>query len=151
MTKAEAIELLEDVIGAVEDNQGRDYDTAFRMAIKALTQDSALSNRFCRTVKDLINKQDAIKTMCNAVCEYDVLHYPDCDQIKYCDEIQALISLPSADAVEVIRCGCCEWWKCNPNTTEYGTCKKVSYDDFEVIMDSDDFCSYGVRRKDGEV
>lgn len=46
---------------------------------------------------DLISRQDAIKTMCNAVCEYDVPHYPDCDQIKYCDEIQALISLSSAE------------------------------------------------------
>jgi len=55
----------------------------------------------------------------------------------------------SADAVEVVRCGRCEWWKCNPNTTEYGVCKKVSYDDFEVVMESDDFCSYG-ERKGGE-
>lgn len=46
---------------------------------------------------------------------------------------------------EVVRCGCCEWWKCNPNTEEYGVCKKVSYDDFEVVMNSDDFCSYGER------
>lgn len=59
---------------------------------------------------NLINKQDAIKTVCNAVCEYDTLHYPDCDQMKYCDEIQALISLPSADAVEVVRCKDCKHW-----------------------------------------
>lgn len=57
--------------------------------------------------------------------------------------------VPRADAVEVVRCGCCEWWRCNPNTEEYGVCKKVSYDDFEVVMHSDDFCSYG-ERKDGE-
>ena len=36
MTREEAIELLKDVIGFVEDNHGRDYDEAFRMAIKAL-------------------------------------------------------------------------------------------------------------------
>lgn len=42
MTKEEAIELLEDVIGFVEDNQGRDYDTAFRMAIEALKENSIL-------------------------------------------------------------------------------------------------------------
>lgn len=54
------------------------------------------------------------------------------------------------DAVPVVRCGECEYWKCNPNTEEYGVCKKVSYDDFEVVMDSDDFCSYGVRREDSE-
>ncbi len=40
MTKEEAIELLEDVIGFVEDNQGRDYDAAFRMAIEALKENS---------------------------------------------------------------------------------------------------------------
>lgn len=57
--------------------------------------------------------------------------------------------VPRADAVEVVRCGCCEWWRCNPNTEKYGVCKKVSYDDFEVVMHSDDFCSYG-ERKDGE-
>ena len=45
----------------------------------------------------------------------------------------------------IVRCGHCKWWKCNPNTEEYGVCKKVSYDDFEVVMDSDDFCSYGVK------
>jgi hypothetical protein len=36
MTKEGAIELLEDLDGAIEDNHGRDYDEAFRMAIEAL-------------------------------------------------------------------------------------------------------------------
>ena len=39
MTKEEAIELLEDLDGAIEDNQGRDYDEAFRMAIEALEKE----------------------------------------------------------------------------------------------------------------
>lgn len=39
MTREEAIELLEDLEGAIEDNQGRDYDEAFRMAIEALQTD----------------------------------------------------------------------------------------------------------------
>lgn len=39
MTKEEAIELLEDLDGAIEDNQGRDYDEAFRMAVKALKKE----------------------------------------------------------------------------------------------------------------
>lgn len=39
MTKKEAIELLEDLYGAIEDNHGRDYDEAFRMAIEALQTD----------------------------------------------------------------------------------------------------------------
>lgn len=40
MTREEAIELLEDLDGAIEDNHGRDYDEAFRMAIKALSSNS---------------------------------------------------------------------------------------------------------------
>lgn len=39
MTKEEAIELLEDLDRAIEDNQERDYDEAFRMAIKALEKE----------------------------------------------------------------------------------------------------------------
>lgn len=45
---------------------------------------------------------------------------------------------------KVVRCRECEYWKCNPNTKNYGVCGKVSYDDFEVIMERDDFCSYGI-------
>ena len=40
MTREEAIELLEDLDGAVEDSHGRDYDEAFRMAVKALRMNS---------------------------------------------------------------------------------------------------------------
>lgn len=49
---------------------------------------------------------------------------------------------PTIDAVKVVRCQECEYWKCNPNTNNYGVCGKVSYDDFEVIMERNDFCSY---------
>ena len=72
------------------------------------------------------------------------------DVVNTIDVFEQIKDAPTVDAVEVVRCGRCEWWKCNPNTEEYGVCKKVSYDDFEVVMDSDDFCSYGVRREDGE-
>ncbi|MBQ6800115.1 MAG: hypothetical protein IJP08_03285 [Bacteroidaceae bacterium] len=65
---------------------------------------------------DLISRQDAIKTVCNAVCEYDVPHYPNCDQIKYCDEIQALISLPSADRPKIGN-----WVRINGGVTPGGT------------------------------
>ena len=59
--------------------------------------------------------------------------------------------MPTIDAVEVVRCRKCEYWKRNPNTKNYGVCRKVSYDDFEVVMERDDFCSYGIRRENGEV
>ena len=49
---------------------------------------------------DLISRADAIEAVCKAVCEDDVPIFLECDQIKYCDEIQALLALPSADAVQ---------------------------------------------------
>ena len=38
MTREEAIELLDNLIGFVEDNHGSDYDEALKIAIKALEQ-----------------------------------------------------------------------------------------------------------------
>ena len=38
MTKQEAIDLLDNLIGMIEDNHDSDYDSAIRMAIDALTE-----------------------------------------------------------------------------------------------------------------
>ena len=93
---------------------------------------------------DLISRQAAIDAL-NEVSE----HYTDKGREWHPHVdfmVQVIEDLPS---IEVVRCGECEYWKCNPNTGEYGVCKKVSYDDFEVVMDCDDFCSYGIRRNGG--
>lgn len=50
---------------------------------------------------------------------------------------------PSVDAVEVVRCKECKHWICNPNTEEWGKCKWISDEQFDVVMNADDFCSYG--------
>ena len=42
MTKEEAIDLLDNLIGMIEDNHNSDYDTAFKMAIRALEQKTPL-------------------------------------------------------------------------------------------------------------
>ena len=39
MTKEDAKDLLDNLIGMIEDNHNSDYDTAFQMAIKALEQE----------------------------------------------------------------------------------------------------------------
>ena len=39
MTREEAIDLLDNLIGMVEDNHNSNYDTALQMAIKALEQE----------------------------------------------------------------------------------------------------------------
>ena len=38
MTIEEAIDLLDNLIGMIDDNHGNDYDTALKMAIKALEE-----------------------------------------------------------------------------------------------------------------
>lgn len=87
-----------------------------------------------KSVSDYIKREDAIKAI-----KKDVMGGLNYESI--------LNRLPSADVVEIVRCEDCEHWKCNPNTDKYGACQKVSYDDFEVVMECDDFCSYGERRE----
>lgn len=45
MTRDEAIELLDDMIGLVEDNHGRDYDRALHMAMEALEREKIFEKR----------------------------------------------------------------------------------------------------------
>ena len=52
---------------------------------------------------------------------------------------------PTADVVEVVRCGQCKNWKINPNNLYGGQCR------FSECASIDHFCSRGERkeRKDG--
>lgn len=44
MNKEEAINLLTNLLGIIEDNQQNDYDTALKMAISALEQNKEKKN-----------------------------------------------------------------------------------------------------------
>ena len=59
MTKDKAIELLDNLIGMVEDNHGSDYDKAIHMAIDALK------------VIDAFNEKDLLTDRPCAVCKYN--------------------------------------------------------------------------------
>ena len=50
MTNIEAIDLLDNLIGMLEDNHGSDYDTALKMAINSLKQEP------CKNAVDKIKK-----------------------------------------------------------------------------------------------
>lgn len=52
MTKEKAIDLLDNLIGMTEDNQGNDYDLALKMGIKALEQEPC---------EDAISRAETIK------------------------------------------------------------------------------------------
>ena len=61
MTSAAAIDLLDNLIGMVDDNQGSDYDSALHMAIDALkTQAERTEERTETHACDLISRQAAI-------------------------------------------------------------------------------------------
>ena len=92
MIREEAIEMLEDLDGAIEDNQGRDYDEAFRMAIEALSDHSGEVTEMVK--KDLtsdgtlkVNVSDASKVKRVMVWGENSggLYYLDegCDKCKY--------------------------------------------------------------------
>jgi hypothetical protein len=54
MTKDEAIDLLDNLIGMVEDNHNSDYDTALQMAIEALGQEPCEDAISRQTVLDYL-------------------------------------------------------------------------------------------------
>lgn len=62
MTNKEAIDLLDNLIGMVEDNQGNDYDVAIRMAIEALSKMDSKENYW-------IGCESCDRAMPNGECE----------------------------------------------------------------------------------
>lgn len=58
------------------------------------------------------------------------------------DVVRYLSTLPTVDAVEVVRCKDCKHW------LDYGVCNRhITYP--ALWMEKNDFCSYGERRNDG--
>lgn len=58
MTREEAIDLLDNLIGFVEDNHGSDYDKALKIAIKALEQES----KYADTQERSTRNEQTVKT-----------------------------------------------------------------------------------------
>lgn len=57
MKREEAIDLLDNLKGMIEDSQGNDYDEAFRMAINALKQEpstDAVSRQMIEEIKEIM-------------------------------------------------------------------------------------------------
>lgn len=123
MTKEEAIELLEDLDGAIEDNQGRDYDEAFRMAIEALK---------VKTNGDTISRADAMGA---------VRDHFNADGFKgYCDGQQMMDRIKALPSTEAKPIG--EWiYHIDDlfpfeSTQECSNCNKHQ----PIIINDDNFC-----------
>ena len=60
MTREEAIDLLDNIIGFIEDNHGSDYDKALKIAIEALEQEPFM-NKPC--VSHKVCHEDKVKVL----------------------------------------------------------------------------------------
>ena len=57
---------------------------------------------------------------------------------------RVLLEIPSADVVEVVRCGECKFY--SPVEGDIGDCERE--DILYLNVNKSDFCSYGVRKED---
>lgn len=84
MTREEAINLLDNLIGMVEDNHDSDYDIALQMAIKALMQEPILENALNR-IKELEKDKHCKEGQLNE------LGYSCGEKIEPCNKVRAEI------------------------------------------------------------
>ena len=92
---------------------------------------------------DLIDRQTAIVTAVKAAIDWHKLANPQYS-IAYCIG-EAMRELPSADAVEVVRCKDCKYQDKGENESEsWNVCKYRPWLCFGI--DDDDYCSNGERR-----
>lgn len=69
MSRKEAIELLDNLIGMVDDNHGADYDTALHMAINSLKIDEAYQLEYEHIPTITITVEEYIRLReCEAMC-----------------------------------------------------------------------------------
>ena len=125
ISRQEAIDLLDNLIGMVEDNHGSDYDAALRMGIEALKAEEP---------EDTIEMQES-----------------DIDEaMKLVRDARVTIPL---SAEPVIRCAECIHWDRDGEEDVDGEklCHFFSEgnEEFEFTVASDDYCSFAERRTDG--
>lgn len=96
---------------------------------------------------NLIRREDAIKSLRERFCG-------DCKPCAKCDVcdtdtlIRDMMRIPAADAVEVVRCDTCEYYKpYDIYDGKIGSCRKNS----RKFMGCNECCSLGVKKeKDNE-
>ena len=80
ITKQEAIDLLDNLIGMIEDNHGSDYDSAIRMAIDVLKNQPEIIR--CKDCKHRVYTEDGESNPHDIVCHY---HMSDgFDETDFC-------------------------------------------------------------------
>ena len=91
---------------------------------------------------DLIRIQDAIKAVANYLWHYPNEQYKNLNVFEVGESLvkDALSIVPSADAVEVVRCKDCKWYESDGGALM--VCARI-----ELVADDNDYCSWGERRE----
>lgn len=101
-----------------------------------------------RGMSDLINRANAIKAVMMVPAVFDTQSLEPYQKAK--DVTDALSALPSADAVEVVRCMDCKYFgEYNTLTQHWTCCTYWSADPYEqATIEGTDFCSCGERSEE---
>lgn len=95
---------------------------------------------------DLIRREDAIQSLRGRFCG----DCKPCAKCNICDTdtlIRDMMSVPAADAVEVVRCDTCEYYKpYDIYAGKIGSCRMID----RKFMECDGYCSMGVKKDGGE-
>ena len=83
MTREEAIDLLDNLVGMVDDNHGSDYDEALKMGKEALKQESSRSHGEWIKQPDHKIKKERVYWQCSRCQEY-ICAKDYFDQYTYC-------------------------------------------------------------------
>lgn len=136
MDKQTAIDLLDNLLGMVEDNHDSDYDTAIKMGIDALK-----SNTFnALSALDCVERQAAKDAMRNLKKWYVVSETHKNIGFLYDDVMFTLDKLPSVQT-EIIRCEECKFYDHFWNG-DWCSLKNID------VKDANDFCGRAKRRTD---
>ena len=121
MTNEEAINLLDNLIGMIEDNHNSDYDTAFKMAIKALKQNESAEEWYKLFVEKLEQEQSGDAISRDAVLEKAVYTETEEGWCGYTVDVDYIMSLPPV----------------NPQEQKTGHCKDCKYFEYDSVAKVD--------------
>ena len=102
---------------------------------------------------EYIDRQ-ALEVALNHRLSYLIKEYSVFDHYTtgYSDAVFAVEGFPSADAVPVVRCKDCKYYRNHPNGLCYlhtePTENERGYSGEAVCVEPDDFCSYGEQREE---
>ncbi len=83
-------------------------------------------------MKDLIKKEDAIDVAIQSLVDWDGMFLQEAN----CRISNAINESPSADAIEVVRCGECVYWDSEEKWCSF----------LDIDMCESDYCSISIRK-----